>query len=223
MGVVSNVIGAWNAVSTKIMLFLPNLMAAIIVFLLGWFLARIAKALIVRVLGALKFDVMTEKAGINELLAKGNIQKQPKEVLAILVYWFFMLIVIIASFDVLGLPIIYDLLNKIVLYIPNIIAAVVVLIFGGILANFLETVVKTVSSGLGTETASLLSKIAKYSIIILAITMALQQLSIASSVVTVAFAILFGAFSLAMALAFGLGGRDAAANYLQKMREARQK
>lgn len=223
MGVVSNVIGAWNAVSTKIMLFLPNLMAAIIVFLLGWFLARITKALIVRVLGAVKFDVMTEKAGINELLVKGNIQKQPKEVLAILVYWFFMLIVIIASFDVLGLPIIYDLLNKIVLYIPNIIAAVVVLIFGGILANFLETVVKTVSSGLGTETASLLSKIAKYSIIILAITMALQQLSIASSVVTVAFAILFGAFSLAMALAFGLGGRDAAANYLQKMREARQK
>jgi len=223
MGVVSNVIGAWNAVSTKIMLFLPNLMAAIIVFLLGWFLARITRALIVRVLGALKFDVMTEKAGINELLSKGNIQKQPKEVLAILVYWFFMLIVIIASFDVLGLPIIYDLLNKIVLYIPNIIAAVVVLIFGGILANFLETVVKTVSSGLGAETASLLSKIAKYSVIILAITMSLQQLHIASSVVTVAFAILFGAFSLALALAFGLGGRDAAASYLQKMREARQK
>lgn len=223
MGVVSNVIGAWNAVSTKIMLFLPNLMAAIIVFLLGWFLSRIAKALIVKVLGAVKFDVMTEKAGINELLTRGNIQKQPKEVLATLVYWFFMLIVIIASFDVLGLPIIYDLLNKIVLYIPNIIAAVVVLIFGGILANFLGPVVETVSSGLGTETASLLSKIAKYSVIILAITMALQQLSIASSVVTVAFAILFGAFSLAMALAFGLGGRDAAANYLQKMREARQK
>jgi len=223
MGVVSNVIGAWNAVSTKIMLFLPNLIAAIIVFLLGWFLARIAKALIVKVLGALRFDAMTEKAGINELMAKGNIQKQPKEVLAILVYWFFMLIVIIASFDVLGLPIISDLLNKVVLYIPNVIAALVVLIFGGVLANFLESLVNTISSGLGTETASLLSKIAKYSIIILAITMALQQLSIASSVVTVAFAILFGAFSLAMALAFGLGGRDAAANYLQKMREARQK
>jgi hypothetical protein len=223
MGVVSNVIGAWNAISTKIMLFLPNLMAAIIVFLLGWLLARVTRSLIGRVLGALRFDVLTEKAGINELLAKGNIQKKPKEVLAILVYWFLMLIVIIASFDVLGLPIIYDLLNKIVLYIPNIIAAVVVLIFGGILANFLEAVVKTVSSGLGTETASLLSKIAKYSVIILAITMSLQQLSIASSVVTVAFAILFGAFSLALALAFGLGGRDAAANYLKKMREARQK
>jgi len=223
MGVVSNVIGAWNAISTKIMLFLPNLMAAIIVFLLGWFLSRLTRALIVRVLGALRFDVLTERAGINDLMARGGIQKQPKEVLATLVYWFLLLIVIIASFDVLGLPIIYELLNKIVLYIPNIIAAVVVLIFGGILANFLEAVVKTVSSGLGTETASLLSKIAKYSVIILAITMSLQQLSIASSVVTVAFAILFGAFSLALALAFGLGGRDAAANYLKKMREARQK
>ncbi|MEW5803961.1 MAG: hypothetical protein AB1847_17840 [bacterium] len=223
MGVVSNIISAWNAISTKVMLFLPNLMAAIIVFLLGWFLARVTRALIVKVLGALRFDVLTERAGINELLAKGNIQKQPKDVLATLVYWFLMLIVIIASFDVLGLPIIYDLLNKIVLYIPNIIAAVGVLIFGGILSNFLEPVVKTVSAGLGQDTASLLSKIAKYAVIILAITMALQQLRIASSVVTVAFAILFGAFSLALALAFGLGGRDAAANYLQKMREARQK
>ncbi|MEW6379578.1 MAG: hypothetical protein AB1611_08210 [bacterium] len=223
MGVVSNIIGAWNAVSNKVMLFLPNLMAAIIVFLLGWLLSRIARTLIIKVLGALRFDVLTERAGINTLLAKGNIQKSPKEVLAMLVYWFLMLIVIIAAFDVLGLPIIYDLLNKIVLYIPNIIAAVVVLIFGGILANFLETIVKTVSAGLGTDTATLLSKIAKYSVVILAITMALQQLNIASSVVTVAFAILFGAFSLALALAFGLGGRDAAANYLQKMRQARQK
>ncbi|MCL6583525.1 MAG: hypothetical protein K6U11_07775 [bacterium] len=223
MGIVANIIGAWNAVSNRVMMFLPNLMAAIVVFLLGWLVARVARTLIIKVLGALRFDVLTERAGINALLVKGNIQKQPKELLAILVYWFLMLIVIIAAFDVLGLPIIYNLLNKIVLYIPNIIAAVVVLIFGGILANFLETIVKAVSSGLGSETASLLSKIAKYSVVILAITMALQQLNIASSVVTVAFAILFGAFSLALALAFGLGGRDAAANYLQKMREARHK
>jgi len=223
MGIVANIIGAWNAVSNRVMMFLPNLVAAVVVFLLGWLVARVARTLIIKVLGALRFDVLTERAGINALLVKGNIQKQPKELLAILVYWFLMLIVIIAAFDVLGLPIIYNLLNKIVLYIPNIIAAVVVLIFGGILANFLETIVKAVSSGLGSETASLLSKIAKYSVVILAITMALQQLNIASSVVTVAFAILFGAFSLALALAFGLGGRDAAANYLQKMREARHK
>ena len=223
MNIVSNVVGAWSTFSTKIMLFLPNLMAAIIIFILGWLASRIIKSLITKILGAIKFDTLTEKAGINDLLAKGNIYKRPREVLAILAYWFLLLIVIVASFDALGLPIISELLNKILLYIPNVIAAIVVLIFGAILANFLSTFLQTVCSGLGKEMATLLSTIAKYAILILAITMALQQLNIATPVVTAAFSILFGALCLALALAFGLGGRDAAANYLQKLREAKGK
>jgi len=219
----SNVVGAWSTFSTKIMLFLPNILAALVIFILGWFVSKIVKSLIIKILGALKFDALTEKAGINALLTKANIYKSPREVLALLTYWFLLLIVIVASFDTLGLPVISELLNKIVLYIPNIIAAIVVLIFGAILGNFLAGLLETVCSGLGKDMASLLSKVAKYSILILAITMALQQLNIAPDVVTAAFSIFFGALCLALALAFGLGGRDAAANYLQKFRQAKGK
>ena len=223
MNIMLNVVGAWSTFSTKIMLFLPNILAALVIFILGWFVSKIVKSLIIKILGALKFDALTEKAGINALLTKANIYKHPREVLALLTYWFLLLIVIVASFDTLGLPVISELLNKIVLYIPNIMAAIVVLIFGAILGNFLAGLLETVCSGLGKDMASFLSKVAKYSILILAITMALQQLNIAPAVVTAAFSIFFGALCLALALAFGLGGRDAAANYLQKLREAKGK
>ena len=102
MNIASNVMGAWGAFSTKIMLFLPNLMAAIIIFLAGWLVARVIKSLIIKVLGAVKFDYLIERAGINTFLAKGNITKKPREVFALLLYWFLMLIVIVASFDALG-------------------------------------------------------------------------------------------------------------------------
>ena len=197
MNIMSNVVGAWSTFSTKIMLFLPNVLAALVIFILGWLAAKIVKSLIIKILGALKFDALTEKAGINALLTKANIYKHPREVLALLTYWFLLLIVIVASFDTLGLPVISELLNKIVLYIPNIIAAIVVLIFGAILGNFLAGLLETVCSGLGKDMASLLSKVAKYSILILAITMALQQLNIAPAVVTAAFSIFFGALCLA--------------------------
>jgi len=223
MDVASNVATVWGNFYAKLVHFLPNLLGAILIFFVGWFLAKLVRALITRVLGAVRFDSLTERAGINSILAKGNIYKKPSEVLAILAYWFLMLIVIVAAFDALGLPVIYELLNKILLYIPNIIAAIVVLIFGTVLANFLGTFLKTVSSGLGDETATLLSRIGKYAVIILAITMALQQLNIATPVVTAAFSILFGALCLALALAFGLGGRDAAASYIQKLRGAKSK
>ena len=223
MDVASNVATAWGNFSAKIVHFLPNLLAAIFIFFVGWFLAKLVRALITRVLGAVRFDTLTERAGINSILTKGNIYKKPSEVLAILAYWFLLLIVIVASFDALGLPVIYELLNKILLYIPNVIAAIVVLIFGTVLANFLGSFLKTFSSGLGDETATLLSRIGKYAVIILAITMALQQLNIATPVVTAAFSILFGALCLALALAFGLGGTDAAASYLQKFRGAKSK
>lgn len=223
MNIVSNVVGAWGTFSTKIMFFLPNLMAAVLIFFIGWFIARIARTIIIRLLGAVKFDTLTEKAGLNALLTKGNISKTPQELLAMFIYWFLMLIVIVASFDALGLPVISELLNKILLYIPNVIAAMVVLIFGAILSNFVSALILPMATGLGEETASFLAKIAKYAVIILAITMSLQQLNIAPAVVTTAFSILFGALCLALALAFGLGGRDAAAAYLQKLREAKGK
>ena len=95
MNIMSNVVGAWSTFSTKIMLFLPNILAALVIFILGWLASKIVKSLIIKILGALKFDALTEKAGINALLTKANIYKHPREVLALLTYWFLLLIVIV--------------------------------------------------------------------------------------------------------------------------------
>ena len=139
-----------------------------------------------------------------------------------MVYWFIMILVIIASLDALGLPIVSDLLNSIFLYIPNVVAAVIVLILGFLLGNLLSAVVRTAASNVGLKTAEGMGKLALYSIVFFSGAIALNQLDIGEEIVAAAFIIAFGAFALAMALAFGLGGRDAAAEYLKRWLEEKK-
>jgi hypothetical protein len=158
------VTGAWNVFATKITAFLPALIGAIIIFVAGWIIARLVKLGVERLLKLVRFDRATEKAGVQEFLKKGDIVKTPAEIVGTLVYWFIMILVIIASLDALGLPIVSDMLNSIFLYIPNVVAAIIVS----------------------------------------------------------AFELAFGAAALALALAFGLGGRDVAADYLKRWLEERK-
>ena len=151
MEVTTVVTGAWNAFATKITAFLPALIGAIIIFVIGWIIARLVKLAVVKLLKLVRFDKATEKGGVNQFLEKGDITKSPSELLGILVYWFIMILVIIASLDALGLPIVSDLLNSIFLYIPNVVAAIIVLILGFLVGNLLATVVRTAASNAGCK------------------------------------------------------------------------
>jgi len=131
-------------------------------------------------------------------------------------YWFIMILVIIASLDALGLPIVSDILNDIFLYIPNVVAAIIVLILGILFANLLSAVVRTAASNAGLTTAEALGKVTFYAIIFFSGAIALIQLGIGEEIVAAAFGIVFGAAALALALAFGLGGKDVAADHLKK-------
>ncbi len=222
MQVTTVVSGAWNAFATKITAFLPALIGAIIVFVVGWIVARLVKLTVVKLLTLIRFEKATEKTGVNEFLRKGNIAKTSSEIIGALVYWFIMILVIIASLDALGLPIVSDLLNSIFLYIPNVVAAVIVLILGFLLGNLLSTVVRTAASNAGLETAEGMGKVALYAIVFFSGAIALNQLGIGEEIVAAAFIIAFGAFALAMAIAFGLGGRDAAAEYLKRWLEEKK-
>ena len=216
MQVTTVVTGAWNAFATKITAFLPALIGAIIIFVIGWIVARLVRLGVVKLLALVRFDKATEKGGVNEFLKKGDITKTPSEILGILVYWFIMILVIIASLDALGLPIVSDLLNSIFLFIPNVVAAIIVLILGFLVGNLLAAVVRTAASNAGLKAAEGMGKLALYALVIFSVAIALDQLDIGEDIVAAGFIIAFGAVALALALAFGLGGRDAAADYLKR-------
>ena len=216
------VTGAWNTFATKIMAFLPELIGAIIIFVVGLIIARLLKKGAVKLLRLVRFDSAGEKTGVKDFLEKGNITKTPSEIVGSLIYWFIMILVIIASFDALGLPIVSDLLNKVFIYIPNVVAAVIILTLGLLFGNLLSAVVHTAASNAGLTTAEGLGKAALYAIIIFSGAIALIQLGIGEEIVASAFKITFGCTALALALAFGLGGKEMAADYLKKWLEEKK-
>jgi len=216
MEITTVVTGAWNAFATKVTAFLPELIGAIIIFVLGWFIARLSKKSVIKLLRLVRFDKGAEKGGISEFLEKGSITRTPSEIIGVLVYWFVMILVIIAALDALGLPIVSDLLNSIFLYIPKVVAAVIVLVLGILFGNFIASVVQTTASNAGITTAEGLGKLCLYAILFFSGTIALDQLGIGKEIVTTAFLLAFGASALALGLAFGLGGKDLAGEYLKK-------
>lgn len=223
MEILSTVQSAWQAFVTQITIFIPLLIGAVIIFVVGWFAAKISKRVISKVLSKLQLDKTSEKTGLKEFLQKGNVTQQPSEIVGLLTYWFIMLLTLVASLDTLGLPIASDILNEIFLYIPNVVAAVLVLILGIFLGNLLSSVVQTTVANAGFSNPESMGKISLYAVIFFSGTIALSQLGVGSEIVTAAFILAFGGFSLACGLAFGLGGKDVAAEYLQQWLQKEKK
>jgi hypothetical protein len=219
MNVVATVTGAWNAFATKLGAFLPEFFAALIILVVGWIGCNIAKRIVVRLLRICQFDRLADRAGISGVLQRGGVKQSATEILSLLIFWFLFLIVLVATLDTLGLPGVTDTLNAIFLYIPKVVAAILVLILGLYFANFLETVTRTSCVNAGLRHSDTIGRVAYYSTVVFIIAAILQILEIAAEIVMWAFVSIFGAICLALALAFGLGGRNVAARYLEKWLE----
>lgn len=196
---------------------LPQIIGAILILIIGWIIAKLLKKLFVRLLKLVRFNYLTEKSGIEKFLIDGGVKVDAIAVLGTLIYWIVMLIVIMATLNSLNLTAAATLFNEIMLYIPNIIVAIVILIIGIYLARMFSQIVKTSLKNMQEKTSELISNISFVAIIILTIFLTLGQLNIAQDIVTSAFQIIFGAICLALALAFGLGGRDKAAEVLNDL------
>ena len=194
---------------------LPRILAAIVILLAGWIVAKIAKMAVGRGLKLVKFPVLAEKAGIDGFLEKGGVKYSATDMLAVLVYWLVMLIVLVIAVNVLGLEGASQLLQQILLYIPNIIVAVVVITVGLYAASFVAALVRTAAANAGIEEAGVVAALARYALIIFTFAIALVQLKIGEEIVANGFLILFGAACLAAALAVGLGARETVAKYLR--------
>jgi len=212
-----------RAFLSKVVLFLPNLLAALLILLGGWILAKFIRLLVFRFLLAIRFDVAGEQAGIDAMLARADIRQSPPELVAVLVYWLAILLAIITAINTLGLTAVAELLNRILLYLPKVIAAVVVLILGLFVANFLGGVIKTAAASAGLPEAEVLATIGRYSLTVFTGAITLHELGVGAELVRAAFTIVFGAVGLALALAFGLGCKDLARDWVVRYLESARK
>lgn len=222
MNPVVTVTGFWDAFITKIAVFLPNLFFSFAIILLGWVVCNIIKRIVVRILKICQFDILAERSGIKGILDRGGIKQSASDILGLLVFWFLFLIAIVTTLETLNLSGATDTLHTIYLYIPKIVAALVTLILGLYFANFLETVTRTSCANAGLEAAPSLGKAAYVGTAIFVVAGIFEILDIASEIVIWAFILVFGAACLALALAFGLGGREVAGRFLEKWLEQKK-
>jgi hypothetical protein len=194
--------------------FLPQLIGAVVILIVGWIVAKILRKVVIELLKVARLNVAAEKAGIEGFLEKGGVKFTTVELIGNLFYWFVMFAVILAVFNSLNLTVAAELFNKIVLYIPNVFIAMIVLVFGAMFATFIQGVLVAYLKNVGFGGAETVSSIAKYAILIFVVFAALEQLKIGGEILVSGFQIAFAAICLALALAFGLGGKDWAAKVL---------
>ena len=204
-----------KAMLIKIWSYIPSIVGAILILVIGWLLAKLIEIIVARVLKIVKLDVAAEKAGVVKILAQGDIRNSLSEIIGVIVYWLVILITVVTTLNALNLTIAADLLARLVEYVPNIIAAIFVLVLGSFLASFVSSIVKTSAANAGIGNAKLLAQVAQTVLVIFSIVIAIDQLKIASNLLAMALNILLAAIGLGIALAFGLGCKDIAAKSMQ--------
>jgi Conserved TM helix len=188
--------------------YVPALVGALSILFAGYLLARLFEKGTDKFLRKVHFNRLLERGGVMDVVERAGSHVNPTRIAASLVFWFVMFTVMLVAAYALGLQSLANVFSELVSYIPSVIAAIVIIIVGIVLGGFVGGLIMASAGGLhGGPT---LSRVGKGGVIMLAIFMALQELGVASEIVTTAFAILFGAVALALALAFGLGNRDLA-------------
>jgi small-conductance mechanosensitive channel len=202
---------------TQLASFIPQLLGAIVALVLGWMLAKVARSGVMRLLKLLKFDKATEKSGLEAFIKHADLELSVASIIGNLIYWLIILVMIVTVANSLGLHMVADLFNKVVLYIPNVIVAILVLVFGTILARFINRLVFAWLSNMEFDGALTVSTFSEYAMMVFVFFIAMEQLQIANELLTAAFIIAFGAIGLAFAIAFGLGAKDWASRVVEKL------
>lgn len=199
----------------QLAMFLPKLLAALLLLLVGWLLARVLRAGVKRALEAMGFGRMAEKSGLEALVRQGGVDLSLAGIIAGTTYWLVLLVVAVSAANSLGLDSVAGLANKVVLYLPKVVVAVLILVFGTLFARLINRLVFAWLNNSKFPGALTVSTGSEYAVQIFALFLALEQLEIGTTMLTVAFAIVFGGVVFALALAFGLGGRDWAADRIK--------
>jgi hypothetical protein len=205
-----------RAVLVQIGAFLPRLALALVVLVAGWLAAKIVRFGVARGLRAINFHVLTERAGLDGFLKEGGVHRDTTEIFALLVYWLVILAALIIGFNSLGLTYITDLLRDLVRFVPKVILALLIVTFGAYFARFIGNTVLAHCRNVAMQDAELLARLSQYAILAFVVLIALDQMDIGGNIIRVSFLIILAGVVLALALAFGLGGRRWAAALLER-------
>jgi len=195
--------------------FLPKALLAVAIAIAGWLVAKAIRFAVVKALRSINFHVLTERARIDAFLQMGGTEADTTAVLGALVYWLVIIAALILACNSLGLTYVTELLSRIALFVPRVILAVVILAFGAYFAHFIDGSVTAYGRSVGFDEAPLLGRLARYAVMLFVILIALDQLGIGGDIIRQSFLIILAGIVLALALAFGLGGRQWAANLLE--------
>jgi len=195
--------------------FLPRLLLAIVILIVGWLLAKAVRFAIVRGLRAINFNVVTEKAGIDQFLKQGGANIDTVRVLGSLAYWLVILAALMVASNSLDLAYVTDVIGRIVLFVPKVMFAVVILVFGAYFARFVGSALTRYLHNNHIGEAAVIGRLALYAIMVFVIMIALDQMGL-GDIIRQAFLIIVAAIALGLALAFGLGGQKRAADLIER-------
>ncbi|MDE1874693.1 MAG: hypothetical protein KGI79_01865 [Patescibacteria group bacterium] len=199
---------------------LPNLVAAIVIFVVGWIIGALIGRLVAQIIKAIKLDAALEQAGFGTIMKRAGFSLNSGAFIGGLVEWFIIVAFLVASLQVLGLTEVnYFLQTAVLVYLPQVIIAVLILLVSIVIADALSKIVVGSARAAGVHSASFLGVVTRWAIWIFAILAALYQLNIAGQLIQTLFTGVVIALSLAFGLAFGLGGQAAAAGWIEKIRE----
>jgi small-conductance mechanosensitive channel len=212
-------VGSFQRLGLGVAEFLPHLLVAIIIFLAGWVVGALLGRIVEKAIDSVKVDNALRSAGVETMLHRAGWKLHSGRFMGMLVEWFVIVAFLIASFDVLGLTQVNIFLQDVVLsYLPQVIVAVLILLVAGVVAGVMQRVVAGATTAAGLPSANFLGTVTKWAIWVFAVLVALSHLGIAAPFVQTLFTGIVVAVSVAVGLAFGLGGQESAARFLENVR-----
>ncbi|MDD5409227.1 MAG: hypothetical protein PHC71_03965 [Candidatus Omnitrophica bacterium] len=210
-------------VLTQISQFMLNVLLVIVILIIGWLISKLIKAVVSKALKAIKIDVISSRIELDKILGKGGITYSLSDLIGVVCYWLGLLVTFMVAINAIGLTVAADLLNQVVLYIPNVIAGIFILIIGMFAATALKNIVMTAANNAGLSQGKLLGQIVETVVVVFAVIIGLEQLNIGMRVTELTIGIILGSFGLALALAFGLGCKDIAGKFVAELVEKLKK
>ena len=207
----------------KVAAFIPQLVAAIIILIVGWIIAVLLGKLVKKILQLIKIDNLADRLGMKDVNRKVGRTVTISGILGWLVKWFFLIVTFVAAAEALGLNQVSQFIyNEVIPYFGNVVLAAIILVIGFLAANFLHEIVRDSLRTGGFRAADTIATLARWALLIFSFIAALSQLRIAPDFMKLLFAAIVFMLALAGGLAFGLGGREQARNFLEELRNRRK-
>jgi len=195
---------------------LPGLGVALVVVIAGWLVAKASRFAVARALRAVNFHVLTERAGVDAFLRQGGAGRDTSGLVGTLVFWLVILVALIIAFNGLGLTHVTELLTRVLMFLPKLLVGLLVIVVGSYFGRFVGNAVLTHCRNAGIADGEVLARVARYAIVVFVVLIAIDHLELGGALVQQTFLVLLAGLVLALALAFGLGGREAAAALLAR-------